>query len=90
MLWLANSKKRSYIIHSLNPEQRKRQIMDIFSIEPRYGSLIIYTGQKPTLGLQAFAEYYRQLYLAILTESIKIAIAWIYSTSPSNGYCFFV
>ena len=35
--------------------------MDVFSIEPRYGSLIIYSGQKPTLGLQAFAEYYRQL-----------------------------
>ena len=61
MLWLANLKKRSYIIHSLNPEQRKRQIMDVFNIEPRYGSLIIYSGQKPTLGLQAFAEYYRQL-----------------------------
>ena len=61
MLWLANSKKRSYIIHSLTPEQRKVQIMDVFSIENKYGSLIIYSGQKPTLGLQAFAEYYRQL-----------------------------
>ena len=35
--------------------------MDVFSIENKYGSLIIYSGQKPTLGLQAFAEYYRQL-----------------------------
>ena len=61
MLWLANLKKRSYIIHSLNPEQRKVQIMNVFSIENKYGSLIIYSGQKPTLGLQAFAEYYRQL-----------------------------
>ena len=35
--------------------------MDVNSIENKYGSLIIDSGQKPVLGLQAFAEYFRQL-----------------------------
>ena len=32
--------------------------MDVYTIENKYGSLIISSGQKPTLGLQAFAEYF--------------------------------
>ncbi|MBE6402684.1 MAG: hypothetical protein E7039_03045 [Lentisphaerae bacterium] len=32
--------------------------MDDYNIENKYGSLIISSGQKPTLGLQAFAEYF--------------------------------
>ena len=35
--------------------------MDICTIENKYGSLIIDSGQKPTLGLQAFAEYFCSL-----------------------------
>ena len=35
--------------------------MDICTIESKYGSLIIDSGQKPTLGLQAFAEYFCSL-----------------------------
>ena len=33
--------------------------MDIYTIENKYGSLIIDSGKKQVLGLQAFAEYYR-------------------------------
>ena len=35
--------------------------MDICTIESKYGSLIIDSGQKPTLGLQPFAEYFSSL-----------------------------
>jgi len=34
--------------------------MDVSNIENKYGSLIIPSGKKQVLGLQAFAEYYRQ------------------------------
>ena len=35
--------------------------MDIYTIEAKYGSLIIDSGQKPTIGLQPFAEYFSLL-----------------------------
>ena len=36
-------------------------MVDVTNIENKYGSLIIDGGRKSTLGLQSFAEYFRQL-----------------------------
>ena len=55
--------------------------MDICTIESKYGSLIIGSGQKPTLGLQPFAEYFRQLSGCIYVTEEKL----FYCYNPING-----
>ena len=45
--------------------------MDICTIESKYGSLIIDSGQKPTLGLQPFAEYFSSLFGCVFMPNEK-------------------
>ena len=45
--------------------------MDVCTIENKYGSLIIDSGQKPTIGLQAFAEYFSSLSGCVFMPSEK-------------------
>ena len=55
--------------------------MDVFNIENKYGSLIIEGGAKPTLGLQAFAEYFRQITGCVYVTMEK----QFYICNPQNG-----
>ena len=55
--------------------------MDIYTIENKYGSLIIDSGQKPILGYQPFAEYFRQLSGCIYVTEEKL----FYCYNPING-----
>ena len=55
--------------------------MDVSSIESKFGSLIIKAGSKPTLGLQAFAEYFRQITGCVYVTSEK----QFYIYNPQNG-----
>ena len=55
--------------------------MDIYTIENKYGSLIINSGQKPILGYQPFAEYFRQLSGCIYVTEEKL----FYCYNPING-----
>lgn len=50
--------------------------MDVYNIEKKYGTLIITSGQKPILGYQPFAEYFRQL------------SGCIYVTDEKQFYCY--
>ena len=55
--------------------------MDIYTIENKYGSLIINSGQKPTIGLQPFAEYFSSLSGCIFMPNEKR----FYIYNRSNG-----
>ena len=55
--------------------------MDIYTIENKYGSLIIDSGQKPTIGLQPFAEYFSSLSGCIFMTNEKR----FYIYNRSNG-----
>ena len=55
--------------------------MDVYTIENKYGSLIIDSGQKPILGYQPFAEYFRQLSGCIYVTEEKL----FYCYNPING-----
>ena len=55
--------------------------MDICTIASKYGSLIIDSGQKPTLGLQSFAEYFRRLSGCVYVTDEK----QFYIYNPDNG-----
>ena len=51
----------SIVPNFLTPNIERVTKMDVYTIENKYGSLIIDSGHKPTLGLQAFAEYFCSL-----------------------------
>ena len=55
--------------------------MDICTIASKYRSLIIDSGQKPTLGLQSFAEYFRRLSGCVYVTDEK----QFYIYNPDNG-----
>ena len=55
--------------------------MDVSNIENKYGSLIIDSGQKPTLGLQSFAEYFRRLSGCVYVTDEK----QFHIYNPDNG-----
>ena len=56
-------------------------MVDVTNIENKYGSLIIDGGRKSTLGLQSFAEYFRQLSGCVYITQEK----QFYIYNPSNG-----
>ena len=55
--------------------------MDDYTIENKYGSLIIDSGQKPRLGLQAFAEYFRLFSECVFMPNEKL----FYIYNRKNG-----
>ena len=62
--------------------------MDVCTIENKYGSLIIDSGQKPRLGLQAFAEYFRLFSECVFMPNEKLFYIYNRKSQYNRKYSY--